>query len=389
MAKHALLGASSAARWLNCTPSARLTEKIEDTISEYAAEGTLAHSIGEMLLRIELGGNDGADVAEFEEFLKETRNNKLYYEGMVDEVEDYTGYVMEQYNAALAKTKDAKIFLEEKLDYSTYVPSGFGTGDCIIIADGEMEIIDLKFGKGVEVSPVDNPQLKLYALGAYEKYSFIYGIEKIKMTIAQVRLNNISSSDISAEMLEEWAENVVKPKAKLAYAGKGEQVPGEWCTFCKVKATCSARATANIAFYSAHSDRDKKLLDIVEIAEILGMANELKKWADDIQAYALETALEGTKYPGWKLVEGRSNRKITDEDALATKLMAEGYKENKIYKPKTLEGITALEKVVGKKKFAELAAGLIDKPPGKPTLVSEDDNRPELDSIETEFDFIN
>lgn len=387
MAKHALLGASSASRWLNCTPSARLTEKIEDTTSEYAAEGTLAHSIGELLLRIELGANDGADVAEFEEFIKEARNNELYYEGMIDEVSDYVNYVMEQYNAALAKTKDAVIFLEEKLDYSTYVPSGFGTGDCIIIADGEMEIIDLKFGKGVVVSPVDNAQLKLYALGAYEKYGFIFGIEKIKMTIAQVRLDNISSSDISAEMLEEWAENDLKPKAKLAYAGKGDLVPGSWCGFCKVKATCKARAEINTEFYQSHN-KDSKLLDINEIAEILAMADEIKKWADDIQNYALETALEGAKYPGWKLVEGRSNRKITDENTLATKLLEEGYQEDKIYKPKTLEGITNLEKVVGKKKFADLAAGLIDKPPGKPVLVTVDDKRPELDSVETEFDFL-
>lgn len=384
MAKHALLGASSAARWLNCTPSARLTEKIEDTTSEYAAEGTLAHSLGEIMLSKEL---KLITTEKYNAELKLIKDNPLYYEGMIDEVQDYVDYVMEQYQAALAKTKDAKIFLEEKLDYSTYVPSGFGTGDCIIIADGEMEIIDLKFGKGVEVSPVDNPQLKLYALGAYEKYCFIYGIDTIKMTIAQVRLNNISSSDISAEMLEEWAENVVKPKAKLAYAGKGEQVPGEWCMFCKVKATCKARAEANTEFYTQHK-KDTNLLGIEEIADILAMADEMKKWADDIQAYALETALEGTKYPGWKLVEGRSNRKITDEAELAGVLMNAGYEDSKIYKPKTLEGITALEKVVGKKKFAELAAGLIDKPPGKPTLVVESDKRKELDSVEDDFDFI-
>lgn len=388
MAKHALLSASSASRWLNCTPSARLTEKIEDTTSEYAAEGTLAHSIGELLLRIELGGNDGGDIAEFKDFLEEARNNELFYEGMLDEVGDYVNYVMEQYYAALAKTKDAKIFLEEKLDYSTYVPSGFGTGDCIIIADGEMEIIDLKFGKGVEVSPVDNPQLKLYALGAYEKYGFIYGIDKIKMTIAQVRLNNISSSDISAEMLEEWVENELKPKAKLAYAGKGDLVPGYWCGFCKVKATCKARAEINTGFYEAHK-KDSKLLDVNEIAEILKKADEIKKWADDIQDYALDTALEGTKYPGWKLVEGRSNRVITDEDALANVLISDGFCELDIYKPKALQGITNLEKVVGKKRFADVAAGYIDKPPGKPVLVTQDDKRPELDSVETEFDFIN
>jgi len=383
MAQHALLSASSASRWLNCTPSARLTEKYEDTTSEFAAEGTLAHTLGELLLRIQLGGNDGADIAEFQEATKHV----LFYEGMVDEVEDYTNYVMEQYNAALAKTKDAKIFLEEKLDYSTYVPSGFGTGDCIIIADGEMEIIDLKFGKGVVVSPINNSQLKLYALGAFEKYSFIYGIDKITMTIAQVRLNNISSWTINAEMLEEWADTELRPKAKLAYAGKGETLPGDWCGFCKAKAVCKARAEANTGFYKSHN-KDSKLLDVPEIAEILALADEIKKWADDVQAFALDEALKGTKYPGWKLVEGRSNKKITDEAALGVILLEDGYQEDKIYKPKTLEGITALEKIVGKKKFADIASGLIDKPQGKPTLVTQDDKRPELDSVETEFDFI-
>jgi hypothetical protein len=384
MAKHALLSASSASRWLNCTPSARLAENIEDTTSEYAAEGTLAHSLGELILSKEL---KLITTKKYNSELKLIKDNPLYYEGMIDDVEAYTNYAIEQYQAALAKTKDAKIFLEEKLDYSTYVPSGFGTGDCIIIADGEMEIIDLKFGKGVVVSPVDNPQLKLYALGAYEKYGFIFGIEKIKMTIAQVRLDNISSSDISAEMLEEWVENELRAKAKLAYAGKGETVPGEWCGFCKVKATCKARAESNLEFYEAYN-KDSKLLNINEIAEILAVADEIKKWADDVQGYALDEALQGTKYPGWKLVEGRSNRKITDEDALASILIDDGYAEFDIYKPKALQGITSLEKVVGKKKFADVAAGLIDKPPGKPVLVTVDDKRLELDSVETEFDFV-
>lgn len=384
MAKHALLSASSASRWLNCTPSARLAENIEDTTSEYAAEGTLAHSLGELILSKEL---KLITTKKYNTELKLIKDNPLYYEGMIDDVEAYTNYAIEQYQAALAKTKDAKIFLEEKLDYSTYVPSGFGTGDCIIIADGEMEIIDLKFGKGVVVSPVDNPQLKLYALGAYEKYGFIFGIEKIKMTIAQVRLDNISSSDISAEMLEEWVENELRPKAKLAYAGKGETVPGEWCGFCKVKATCKARAESNLEFYEVYN-KESKLLNINEIAEILARADEIKKWADDVQDYALDEALQGTKYPGWKLVEGRSNRKITDEDALASILIDDGYAEFDIYKPKALQGITTLEKVVGKKKFADVAAGLIDKPPGKPVLVTADDKRAELDSVETEFDFI-
>ena len=379
MAKHALLSASSATRWLNCTPSARLTEKYEDTTSIYAAEGTLAHSVGELLLRLELGGNDGAEVEEFKELCKD----EMFYEGMVDEVEDYTNYVLEQFNAALAKTKDAKIFLEERLDYSTYVPEGFGTGDCIIIADGEMEIIDLKFGKGVEVSPINNDQLKLYALGAYEKYGFIYGIEKVTMTIAQVRLNNISSWTITAGMLEEWVENELIDKAKLAFEGKGETSPGQWCGFCKVKNTCRARAELHLGLYQPL--QDTRLLSTNELASILDFVDDIAKWAKELKDYTLDAALKGTKYLGYKLVEGRSNRVIEDETALATKLLSEGYEEVKIYKPKTLEGITNLEKIVGKKKLTELAGGLIKKPKGKPTLVAEDDKRTELNSVEEEF----
>lgn len=381
MAKHALLSASSAERWLNCTPSARLTEKIPDTTSPYAAEGTLAHSIGELQLQLAL---KLITKRQFNAELKKIKEHELYYEGMLDEVEDYTNYVLEQYNAAVGKTKDAVIFLEEKLDFSSYVPEGFGTGDCIIIAAGEMEIIDLKFGKGVEVSPIENSQLMLYALGAYEKYGFIYGIEKITITIAQVRLNNISSWTITADMLEEWAENELKEKAQLAFKGKGETVPGPWCTFCKVRHTCRARAEANIEVYSKYN-QDSKLLSIEEIAEILGKADDIAKWATELKEYALEEALKGIKYPGWKLVEGRSNRVIDDPDALAKVLTKEGYKEEKLYKPKALEGLTALEKLVGKKKFNELAARFISKPTGKPTLVTLADKRPELDSAEEDF----
>lgn len=378
--KHALLSASSAERWLNCTPSARLAEDIKDVSSPYAAEGTLAHELAEKLLRIALYGNDLPDIAEFEELTK----HELFYEGMLDEVEDYTNYVLETYNAALAKTKDAKIFLEQRLDFSNYVPEGFGTGDCIIIADGEMEVIDLKFGKGVEVSPIKNPQLKLYALGAYDKYGFIYGIESVTMTIAQVRLNNISSWTITANMLEEWAEAELKEKALLAYEGKGETFPGDWCTFCRVRHTCRARAEMFLGTYNKFK-KDPDKLNAAEIAEILEQVNDIVKWTKEIKDFTLDEALKGTRYPGFKLVEGRSNRKIEDEDGFATVLLKEGYEEEKIYKPKEMEGITNLEKLMGKKKFTTLGTGFVIKPTGKPTLVPMDDKRPELDSPEEDF----
>jgi hypothetical protein len=380
MAKHALLSASSAERWLNCTPSARLEEKIPDTKSPYAAEGTLAHRIGELQLKRCLGR---ITEKEYVQQMKEIESHELYYAGMVDEVEDYTNYVLETYYEAVSKCKDALIYLEEQLDYSAYIPDGFGTGDCIIIADGEMEIIDLKFGKGVEVSPIENPQLKLYALGAYDRYGFIYGIEKIIVTVAQVRLGNISSWIVTPQMLEEWVVSI-KEKADLAYAGKGELTPGPWCTFCKVRHICKARAEVNLQTYSQWN-KDPKLLSANEISKILGQADEIAKWVRELQDYALSEALKGTKFAGWKLVEGRSNRKIDDENALAERLINAGFKEEEIYKPKTLETITNLEKLVGKKKFTTLSEGLISKPPGKPTLVPEDDKRPELGSAEDDF----
>lgn len=381
MAKHALLSASSAERWLNCTPSARLNEKLPDTSSVYAAEGTLAHTIGEIMLRNKVFHAGNPNIVLMQE-LVELSEHELYYQGMKDEVEEYVNYCLEQYNAAIAKSSDAKIFLEERLDFSKYVPEGFGTGDCVIIAGGELEIIDLKFGKGVEVSAVDNPQLMLYALGALERYGWIYGIEKITMTIAQVRLNNISSHTISTDMLEAWAEEIVRPKAELAFKGKGETEPGPWCGFCKVRNTCKARAEAYVKHYPPKAPG---LMSPGELAKILDVVEDLAKWAREVKEYALEEALKGTKFPGYKLVEGRSNRTITDEEKLAELLLTQGYTEDKIYKPKALEGITTLEKVIGKKRFGELAESFIIKPAGKPTLVTEDDKRPEIDSVEDEF----
>lgn len=373
---HALLSASAAHRWMNCPPSARLTEGIADTTSPYAAEGTLAHEIGELILTKYLHNVDLPDKWE------QIKAHEMFYEGMIDEVSIYTDYVIEQFNAAIQATGDPLIFLETKLDFSAYVPYGYGTGDCIIIADGQMEIIDLKFGKGVEVSAVDNPQLMLYALGAYEQFGFIYDIQTIKMTIAQVRLNHISSSIITTDMLLDWAENTVKPIAALAFEGKGEQNPGEWCKFCKIKADCQARADQNLAFIEANKG---KRITIKRLADILTQADEIMSWISDIKELALTKALEGTEIPGFKLVEGRSNRQITDEAALAEILAQNISEPEKIFKPRTLETITALEKLFGKNRFAELAADYIIKPPGKPTLVPISDKRPALNSPEDDF----
>jgi len=384
MSKHALLSASTAYRWLNCTPSARLTEKLEDIQSVYAAEGTLAHSLAELQLRYLL---KLITKATYNKELKTIQANELYTEDMPDEVEKYISFVFERLTEAQSHTEDALIFLEQKLDVSKWVPEGFGTGDCIIIADGTMEVIDLKYGKGVEVSADHNPQMMLYALGALEEYGFIYDIEKVRMTIAQPRLDNFSTWEISVEDLLAWAEGALTEKAKEAWEGNGSPVAGDWCKFCKVKAACKAKAEAMLAISEQYQERNPNLLTIEEIAEILHKAEEIQAWAKDIQDYALEQARDhGVKFPGWKLVEGRSNRTYSDKDQVYNVLIAAGFDEKTILKEPELLGITAMEKAIGKKKFNELLAGLIIKPEGKPTLVVESDSRPELNSAEKDFD---
>lgn len=384
MTKHALLSASSAHRWLNCTPSARLTEDLEDTQSVYAAEGTLAHELGELELKYQL---KLITKTTYNKQLKKIKADELYSEEMPDEIEKYTTYVFEKLMEAQNHTADALIFLEQKLDFSKWVPEGFGTGDCIIIADGTLEVMDLKYGKGVEVYAENNPQMMLYALGAIEEYGFIYDIERVRMTIAQPRLDNFSSWDISVTDLMAWAEGELTEKAKEAWDGSGTCKAGDWCKFCKVKATCKARAEAILAISEQYQEQDPNLLGIDEIAEILHKAEEIQAWAKDVQDYALEQARDhGVKFPGWKLVEGRSNRTYSDKDQVYDVLIAAGFEEKTILKEPELLGITAMEKTIGKKKFNELLTDLIIKPEGKPTLVVQGDKRPELNSAEKDFD---
>lgn len=384
MAAHALLSASAAERWLNCTPSARLTEKLEDTDSVYAQEGTLAHSLGELELRYML---KLITKNTYNKELKKIQENELYNEDMPDEVEKYTSYVFERLAEAKSHTPDTLIFLEQRLDFTKYVPEGFGTGDCIIIADKTLDIIDLKYGKGVEVYAENNPQMMLYALGAIEEYGFIYDIDQVRMTIVQPRLDNISSWQLPVNDLLKWANGELIQKAKEAYEGNGELVAGAWCKFCKVKAVCKARAEAVLSIGEKYELKDPNLLNTEEIAEILHKADEIQAWAKDLQNYALEQARDNNvKYPGWKLVEGRSVRKYSDDEIVQTVLVKAGYEAEKILKKPELLGITDMEKLLGKKQFNTLLQGYIIKPPGKPTLVVESDKRPELNSVESDFD---
>lgn len=382
---HALLGASKASQWLNCPPSAVLQESVPDSESEYAKEGTVAHELAEVKLQQLLGLNNAKARKALDKALIKIKESPFYGPEMESAITDYAEIVAERYMEAKARSTDAVIMFEDRLDFSEWVPDGFGTGDVLIISDDIMDVIDLKYGKGVPVYAVGNSQMRLYALGAWQEYNFLYGIRDIRMTIIQPRLDSVSEDSISVEDLLDWAENIVRPAAALAAAGEGEFLPGDHCRWCKVKATCRARADANMMAIQ-YEFKDPALLTIEEVGSILFVAEELQKWAKDVGDYAYEQATKhGVKVPSWKLVEGRSNRALSDKEAAKAALEAAGYEQDKYLKPQELLGIGELEKRLGKKDFVTVLADLVIKPPGKPALVAESDARPELNSIDKDF----
>ncbi len=368
MAAHAILGASSSHKWLNCPPSARLEEQFENPTSVYAEEGTLAHSLGEALI-----SNDSKAI-------KDLKKNPLYNSDMQQHCEDYRDFVLELLNEAKAITPDASLLLEQRLDFSKWVEEGFGTGDAVIVADGVMRIIDLKYGQGVEVSAHENTQMMLYALGAYNSFEMLYDIKSIIMTIYQPRIKNYSSYEISVVDLLTWAVNVLVPAAKLAYEGKGSYKAGDHCRFCRAKHLCKALAEYNLE-YTEPEMLSSELLSDEDIAAILTRADGIRKWLTSIEEFAFTEALNGKKWEGFKLVEGRSNRTYSDADKVAEALVSAGIDPALIYEKK-IKTITALEKDLGKKPFNELVGELIIKPAGKPTLVPEGDKRPEWNSAD-------
>lgn len=370
--KHAVLSASSSHRWLNCNPSARLEEKFEDNETEAAAEGTAAHALCEHKLR---------------KMLK-LRSRKPTSKYDCDEMDEYTdGYVefvSEQIAQAKQFCKDPLVLIEQKLDFSCYVPDGFGTGDCLVVADHLLHIIDFKYGMGVLVDAVENPQMMLYALGALRLFDSLYEIDTVSMSIYQPRRDNVSTWTISVAELNEWAENTLVPKAKLAFEGKGEFSPGTWCTFCKAAVKCRARAEAKLQL-TKYEFAEPPLLSDEEIEDILGRVDDLTKWANEIVAYAQDAAINhGKTWSGFKLVESRTIRKYSDEEAVAQAASDAGYHD--IYK-KSLIPITEMEKLMGKKTFAEVLGGLVVKPQGKPTLVPASDKRPAIIVTGVEQDF--
>ncbi|ABS41972.1 DUF2800 domain-containing protein [Clostridium botulinum] len=380
MTKHAILSASGASRWLACPPSARLEQDFPNKSSEFAKEGTLAHELGELGLKKNL---ELISTRKYNSEFKKIEVDKLFTKDMPDYVEVYVDTCMEKVAEAKAKTPDALFKIEQRLDFSEWVPDGFGTGDFVIIADGTMEICDLKYGKGVPVSAVNNKQMRLYALGAIAEFSFLYDIENIKMTIIQPRLDSISTDEMKVEELLKWAEEELKPIAKLAYEGKGEFCAGDHCKFCRAKAVCKARADKNMEL-AKYDFQEPITLDNNDVAFILGKADELINWAKDVQEYALEQALQGEEFDGFKVVEGRSNRKWTDEEKIGKILLGQGFLEDIIY-TKKLTGITNMEKAIGKKEVTKLLGDYIIKPQGKPTLATITDKRPVYNSAEADF----
>jgi len=370
MGKHALLSASSSHRWLNCPPSARLSEHYADQGSEYAAEGTEAHALCEYKLKTALGMKAENPAA----------NLRYYCEEMEDCANGYAAFILELVASAKQACRDPIVLIEQRLDFSRYVRDGFGTGDCVLIADGTLHVVDYKHGQGVLIEAEGNPQMMLYALGALELFDGIYDISTVSMTIYQPRRDNVSTHTVFKEALYQWAEEVLRPASEQAYAGEGAFRCGDWCRFCKAKSECCARAEENMALVR-YDFRKPPLLTNEAVESILARVDELIAWATDIKEYALQAALRGKRWDGWKLVEGRANRRYTDEQAVAQAVIAAGYDPYE----STLRGITAMEKALGKATFHDLLAPLVEKPQGKPTLVPLSDKRPAIATAQNDF----
>ena len=372
MGRHAVLSASSSHRWTKCTPAARLELEFDDTESSAAAEGTAAHALAEHKLRRALKMRSKKPISPFD----------------CDEMDEYTDayvdFVLEQLELAKQSCSDPLVLIEQHLDFSKYVPDGFGTGDCVLISDKALHIIDLKYGMGILVNAERNSQMMLYSLGALEIYDSLYDIDEVSMTVFQPRRDNVSTWTIPADDLRDWAENELSIKAELAFKGEGEYCPGDWCTFCRAAVKCRARAEEKLKLAQSEF-RLPPLLSDAEIEEVLGKLSDITKWANDLLAYATDAAVNhGKEWSGYKVVAGRSVRKFKDEDAVAEVAKVNGYKD--IYR-QSLITLTEFEKLMGKAKFNEVLGDLVYKPPGKPTLVPVSDKRPAINVSNATNDF--
>ena len=377
---HALLGPSSASRWMACPPSVRLCEQFEDVESEYAKEGSLAHEIAELKVRKLI--DPGLTSRKFTSAMKKLKEKELYQEEMQGYTDEYVEFIQEQ---MYSYETTPHISVEQKVDFSQYVPGGFGTADCILISNDTLQVIDFKYGKGVPVDAENNAQLLLYALGAYLAYEMIFPIGHIKMSIVQPRLNNICTWECSLDYLLAFAKKA-QEKAVMALKGEGDFNCGEHCKFCKAKATCKVRANANLEL-AKYEFKSVDLLTLEEIGEILQKAHDLDTWVKEIEKYALAESLKGNNVPGWKAVNGKGSRSFKNTDDAIKVLKENGIAEELLYERKYLT-LAQMEKVIGKKDFNNLVGNLIVMNVGKPTLVEASDKREAItNKIKAEDEF--
>lgn len=395
---HSNLAPSAACRWLKCTPSLKLEEQFEDKGSDYAAEGTLAHSVAELKVRKYFC--EGMSKSDFTKALNALKKTKLYDNGALRDPKDYWSEIMDCTDTYLEVLKKIAfsyqskpgISIEQRVDLSNYAPGCFGTSDCIIIGGDTLNIIDYKHGKGVEVDATNNVQMMLYALGALTRYNILYCIKKVRMTIVQPRLNNVSEFEMAAEALINWGVFTVRPAAQKAINGEGEYVAGDHCRFCKARSQCRKRAESSTAIADfkglekTASAPMPPLITDTEVGDLLIKGQFLKKWLEDLEEYALNAVLDGKEIPGWKVVEGRSIRSFDDTDAAFKTITAAGYDEALLYERKPLT-LAKVEKAIGKKEFSQVAGAHIVTPQGKPTLVVENDKRPPFKPHDATSDF--
>lgn len=376
---HARLNPSSAERWINCPGSVALSEQCPaPSGSSYTEEGTWAHTLCEIKLKKFLGELKGSKYTSAVNKVKKSE----YYDGEMEEASDfYLDNVIEIFNGA---GKDAELMVEQQFSLNDYVPESFGTSDAVVIGSGKIEVIDFKYGKGVKVDANNNPQLRLYGLGAADLFGDLYDFDTVRMTIIQPRLDWVSTEELPLAELRKWATDVVSPQANKAAEGSEEIICGDWCRWCPAKTLCRVRAEANLELAKMEFKKPP-LLTQEELGEVLTKAEHLKAWAKEVGDYCLERALAGDTIEGWKLVEGKSNRKIVDTDAAVKKLTAAGFDEAILYKPRELYGITQLEKNCGKKKLTEVLGKLIEKPEGAPKLAPESDSREPINSAAKDF----
>ena len=401
---HAILGASSAKRWLTCTPSARLGERLTSRLgsesSPYAQEGTKAHALAEIKVRKAFYAADGMTTTVYSRMSQEERDaytgiNAFRYDALRAELGEipsdmehatdaYCDVVMEKYLSAKDQDASTRLLLEQRLDYSRWVPSGFGTGDCVIVSDSLLEVIDYKHGVGIPVDAVDNPQLRLYGLGAIAKFGQLYDFPAVRMTIIQPRLESVSEETLGRVELLDWAEAEVREKAQQAWKGIGDFVPGDHCRFCPAKAVCSARVAEALKLFR-YGFETPGLIPDEQIPGILETLDVAEAWIKDFRAYAEKQALNGQKFPGWKLVRGKKpNRRWADPEEVRAQLLRAGYAPGQI-ETTSLKPVGEIEKTIGAKAFRALVGGLVAQGEGRLTLVPESDKRLEYASADAAF----